>query len=75
MSRLAKFLVGLGVVVVALLPAGISTLIYFLIGPEDFWQSAVVVGVGIYLCGGVQILFGLAAIGILIWLIFFCDDY
>ncbi len=55
MGGLTKVFLSLGIFLLSLLPAGISAIAYMAIGPEDFWQSAAVVMIGGYFCGGLQI--------------------
>ena len=49
-------------VVITLLPTGTFFLARTMLNPEGFWQEFAVLGVGVYLLAGLQILFGIGGI-------------
>lgn len=61
----SKLLLSLLGVLIAGIPVWLYLIASNLLNPEGFWQNLVVLGIGLYVLGGFQILFG---IGLLVWL-------
>ena len=56
---------------IALLPSLIAVGLYAVVGPSNFWQKFALVGIGLYLIGGVQIFL---LVGLMVWLFILFDD-
>lgn len=54
--RIEQWLWSIGGLVIALLPAWIWLAIYKFIGPVGFWEKFVIVGGGLFVFGGLQII-------------------
>ncbi len=60
-------LLSIGAVIIALIPFWFYLLMRFALSPTGFWQNFFLLGLGIWLLGGIQILF------LIILIIFLCS--
>ena len=67
-NKTFKIFLSFVVAVLALIPTWAFTILYLLLGPADFWQSAVVVGFGLWAFGGAQFFMGMLGIALIVCL-------
>jgi len=70
MDGLAKLLICIGIFLASLLPVWVVSIAYCVIGPSNFMESALVVGIGAYFCAGIQITLLLLALALIAFIVF-----
>jgi len=68
-STITNWILTIILLAMALIPTWLFLLIKNLLNPEGFWQQFVVYGFGLWLFGGLQFVLILAALGILVQVI------
>lgn len=52
-----RFLLNVLLIVAALIPTWFYLFLRFVLNPQGFWQNFVLLGVGLYYLGGIQLIF------------------
>lgn len=65
MNTLIQIALSIAGIVIAFIPTGLYLLARYLLAPEGFWQNLLLLGVGAWLLGGLQIML---LIGLVYWL-------